>query len=338
MKQEERHRANVGPRSATSLVAAVVIGCSAALSSAHGETAGLSASGELEEIVVTAEKRESTVQKTPISMTAISGAQLVEEGLSRIEDVALETPGISMKEFSPGQTEYEMRGLPSSGGSSATVGLYVNDVPMAAPAASVNGKAMIDPDLYDLQRVEVLRGPQGTLYGAGSMGGTIRLITAPPEFNKFEGTSQTIASDTAHGGFNWGESAMINLPIIDDKLAVRLVGTDKYDDGWINRIVVSPFPIGPGGTCGWATCTRGNVQAAPVVANYPNSNWDRLSGGRASVRYQPTDALTIDLMTLYQGMATGAFPQVDQEIGLNTLAHYEPFNIESPFKDTFKIY
>ena len=111
--------------------------------------------GELEEVVVTAEKRESTVQKTPISMTALSAAQLVEQGLKSIEDVAVETPGISMKQFSPGQTEYEMRGLSSGGGSSATVGLYLNDVPMTAPAGSVNGKALIDPDLYDLQRVEV---------------------------------------------------------------------------------------------------------------------------------------------------------------------------------------
>jgi outer membrane receptor protein involved in Fe transport len=215
----------------------------------------------LAEVVVTAEKRESTVQKTSLSITAVSSQQLIEQGLSRLEDIAASTPGISMKQFSPGQTEYEMRGLPSTGGSSATVGLYLNDVPMAASANSFNGKAAIDPDLFDLQRVEVLRGPQGTLYGAGSMGGTIRLITAPPVLNKFEGSSQTSASDTEHGGLNWGQSAMINLPIKDDVLALRLVGTDKYNDGWIDRIVVNPFPIGPTGACGWPTCTRGDVRA-----------------------------------------------------------------------------
>jgi iron complex outermembrane receptor protein len=305
--------------------------------SVHAAEPASAGAGELEEIVVTAEKRESTVQKTPISMTALSAAQLVEQGLKSIEDVAVETPGISMKQFSPGQTEYEMRGLSSGGGSSATVGLYLNDVPMTAPAGSVNGKALIDPDLYDLQRVEVLRGPQGTLYGAGSMGGTIKLITAPPEFNKFEGSSQSIVSDTTHGGINWGESAMLNLPLVDDRLALRLVGTHQYSDGWIDRIVVSPFPVGPGGTCGWATCARGNVLAAPVVKNLPKSNWDNLDGGRGSVRFQPTDALSFDLMVMYQARTTGAFSQVDQEIGLDTLAHYEPFNIESPFRDTFRI-
>lgn len=292
----------------------------------------------LEAIVVTAERHNSTVLNTPISITAISGAQLVAQGLSSLEDVAAQTPGISMKQFSPGQTEYEMRGLPSSGGSSATVGLYVNDVPMAASAGSFNGKAMIDPDLFDLARVEVLRGPQGTLYGAGSMGGTIRLITAPPEFNKVQVASQSIVSETAHGGLNWGQSGMVNLPLIDDKLALRLVGTDKYNDGWINDIVVNPFPIGPTGACGWPTCTRGDVQAAPVVSNTRNSNWERLAGGRAALRYQPTDDLRIDLLGMYQGLSLGGFPQADASVGIDALSHYQPVDVPTRFKDTFKVF
>jgi iron complex outermembrane recepter protein len=291
----------------------------------------------LAEVVVTAEKRESTVQKTSLSITAVSSQQLIEQGLSRLEDIAASTPGISMKQFSPGQTEYEMRGLPSTGGSSATVGLYLNDVPMAASANSFNGKAAIDPDLFDLQRVEVLRGPQGTLYGAGSMGGTIRLITAPPVLNKFEGSSQTSASDTEHGGLNWGQSGMINLPIKDDVLALRLVGTDKYNDGWIDRIVVNPFPIGPTGACGWPTCTRGDVTSAPTVAKYDDSNWERLTGGRATLLYQPTDALTINLMEMYQGLRLGGFPQVDASVGIDALSTYSPVDEGLDFKDTFKL-
>jgi len=292
----------------------------------------------LAEIVVTAEKRESTVQKTPLSITALSSQQLLERGLSRLEDIASQTPGISMKQFAPGQTEYEMRGLPSSGGSSATVGLYVNDIPMASSANSFNGKAAIDPDLFDLQRVEVLRGPQGTLYGAGSMGGTIRLITAPPDVIKFEGAAQSTVSETAHGGFNWGESVMVNLPVTDNVLAVRLVGTDQYNDGWIDRIVVSPFPVGPTGACGWQTCTRGAVASANVVANYRDTNWERLSSGRAAVRYQPVDGLTIDLMGMYQRLRLGGFPQVDASVGVDALSHYSPVDEADKFIDTFGLY
>ncbi len=260
----------------------------------------------LQDVVVTAERREETVQKIPISITAVTGEQLQERGISRLEDLAAETPGISMKQFAPGQTEYEMRGLPSSGGSSATVGLYVNDVPLAASANSFMGKAAIDPDLFDLQRVEVLRGPQGTLYGAGSMGGTIRLITAPPNSKDFEAAAQSDVSHTQHGGLNWGTSGMVNLPIQDNVLAVRLVGTDKYDHGFIDRTVASPFPIGPGGTCGFVTCTRGNVESAPVVAKYDNYNWERLLGGRIGVRFTPNEQLTTDLFVMYQGIHLGS--------------------------------
>jgi iron complex outermembrane recepter protein len=292
----------------------------------------------IQEIVVTAEKRESTVQHTPFSITAISGDQLLERGLTSLEDVATQTPGISMKQFAPGETEYEMRGLPSTGGSSATVGLYLNEIPMSAPANSFQGKAMIDPTLFDLQRVEVLRGPQGTLYGAGSMGGTIRIITAPPVFNTLQAASQTTLSGTKNGGFNWGQSGMINLPLIDDKLALRLVGTDTYDNGWIDRVVVNPFPIGAGGTCGWIACTRGDVQGAPVVSRQSKTNWERTLGGRAALKYQPIDDLTIDMFFMYQGLHTGAFPQVDASVGIDNLAHYQPNNIDTPFADTFRIW
>ncbi len=292
----------------------------------------------LQEIVVTAEKRESTVQKTPISITAISGDQITAEGLSSMREVAAEVPGISMRSSGPGQTEYEMRGLPSSGGSTATVGMYLNDTPLSAPAASLNGKVTIDPDLFDLSRVEVLRGPQGTLYGSSSMGGTIKMVTNQPKLNEFEAATDTTLSGTTGGGFNRGGSGMVNLPLVNDQLAVRLVGTDKYTEGWIDRLVVSPFPIGPGGTCGFGSCTRGNVAAAPVTQSFPRSNWEHLSGGRGSVLYKPTDALSIDLMAMYQGIKMGAPSQVDVPPGPDVLAHYQPFNIAEPYQDVFRLY
>jgi len=296
-------------------------------------------SDELQEIVVTAERRESTVLKTPISITAISGEDLQAQGLTRLEDVAAEVPGISMKQFAPGQTEYEMRGLPSSGGSSATVGMYVNDVPFATSANSLVGKEAIDPDLFDLQRIEILRGPQGTLYGAGSMGGTIRLITAPGDVKKFAAASQLGISQTEHGGTNWGVSAMVNFPVVNEVLAVRLVATDKYSPGFIDRIVASPFPIGPTGACGWPTCTRGNVTAAPVVARSDNYNWDRLLNGRVSVRFTPTDELTVDLLAMSQRISLGGFPQADvTSVGVKQLAYYQPQNINDDIRDYVDLY
>jgi outer membrane receptor protein involved in Fe transport len=158
----------------------------------------------LDEIVVTAEKRQETIQNTPISITAFTGQQLAAQGLATVEDLVALTPGISMRTAGPGQTEFEMRGLASSGGSAPTVGFYLDETPLSPPAASITGRVVIDPDLFDLSRVEVLRGPQGTLYGSGSMGGTIRLITNPPKLGETEGAVEGIFSDTQGGGFNPG--------------------------------------------------------------------------------------------------------------------------------------
>src|SRR6201996_7390025 len=193
--------------------AVLLAGTSSMLASlAHAQAvASAEDSGGLAEIVVTAQKRNSTVQETPISITAVSGADLQDRGIGDVATLAAVTPGVSLKSNGPGQTEIEMRGMTSSGGNSATVGFYLDDVPMTAPAGAQNGKVVIDPTLYDLNRIEVLRGPQGTLYGAGSMGGTVRLITNPPDPAAFDASAEAILSGTDGGGFNPGVNAMLNV-------------------------------------------------------------------------------------------------------------------------------
>ena len=101
---------------------------------------------------------------------------------------------------------------------------------------------VIDPDLYDLNRIELLRGPQGTLFGAGSMGGTVRLITNQPDPTGYHASAETILSGTDGGSFNHAENFMVNMPLVQDKLALRIVGTENYTSGWINRITAFPFP------------------------------------------------------------------------------------------------
>jgi len=161
---------------------AAVILAGAAMSSGivDADTAADTDSGTLQEITVTAQKRVSTVQDTPISIAATSGDELQARGITSFADLAQGTPGVSLKSEGPSQTEVEMRGMTSSGGNSATVGFYLDDIPLTGPAGAQNGHVVIDPSLYDLDRIEVLRGPQGTLFGSGSMGGTVRLITNQP--------------------------------------------------------------------------------------------------------------------------------------------------------------
>lgn len=297
-------------------------------------------SGQLDEIIVTAEKRDSTIQQTAISITAITGEQILEQGLTSVEDVAVQTPGISMRSGGPGQTEFEMRGLASSGGSAPTVGFYLDEMVLTPPAGSFNGKVVIDPDLFDLNRIEVLRGPQGTLYGASSMGGTIKLITNQPNLDKFEGSVEGSASDTQGGGFNPSGNLMINVPIIDDKVALRIVATDKYVSGWIDRIVLDPFPLPTNVGCAptaFYGCARGNVLTAPVQADYKDVNWERLKSGRVSLLIQPIDDLSVKIGVVYQRITMGGFSQFDDPPGSSgILAHYQPFNQPEPFSDTFR--
>src|SRR5580658_9349229 len=293
-----------------------------------------SAPAGLEEIVVTAERRVGTVQTTPISITAISGDELRAQGITSASEVGAETPGISEHNSGPGQTEYEMRGISSAGGTSPTVGFYLDDVPLTPAAQALEGKVVIDPNLYDLNRVEVLRGPQGTLYGSSSMGGTIRLITNQPDTSAFAASGQLTGSDTWDGGPNYGANVMVNVPLINDQLAVRIVGTDTYTSGWIDRKVLDPFPLPIAG--GFA---RGNVLAAPVVADHTDVNWERQESVRGSVLWQPVDGLTITPTLMYQKITQGGPNYVDAPLpGVSYEAHYQPYDINEPYSDTFTLY
>jgi outer membrane receptor protein involved in Fe transport len=285
---------------------------------------------QLPDIVVTAQKRASTVDKTPISMTAVSGEDLQDRGITDFSTLAGETPGISMKTNGPGQTEFEMRGVTSSGGNSPTVGFYLDDTPLTAPASAQNGKVVIDPSLYDLNRVEILRGPQGTLYGSSSMGGTIKLVTNQPKLTGFEGSAQATLSGTDGGGLNHAENAMLNVPLIKDELALRLVASQASTSGWIDRIVVGNFPAATSGGK-----VRGDVQAAPVLQDIKGSNSENMQGGRASLTWKPTDKLTITPTVFYQGINQSGPNVFDSDPG--TQAHYQPFGIQEPYSDSITI-
>jgi outer membrane receptor protein involved in Fe transport len=289
-------------------------------------------SEELQEIVVTAEKRESTVQKTPISITAISGADLQAQGLSDMTSVAQQVPGVSFKTSGPGQTEFEMRGLTSTGGESPTVGFYLDDAVLTPAAMAQNGKTVIDPSLFDLNRVEVLRGPQGTLYGAGSMGGTIKLVSNQPDPKAFAANVEVIGSGTTSGGgFNHTENVMLNIPLMQDVAALRLVGTDKYIDGWIDRKVLNPFPPEVNGST-----ARGDVAGAPVAQDFRHSNTEHLQAGRAMLLIQPTDRLSVTLGFMHQSLTQDGSNTIDSP-PLNE-THYQPFDVSEPFEDKFNLY
>jgi iron complex outermembrane recepter protein len=308
------------------LAAAILAGAAMSSGIADADTAADADSGTLQEITVTAQKRVSTVQDTPISIAATSGDELQARGITSFANLAQSTPGVSLKSEGPSQTEVEMRGMTSSGGNSATVGFYLDDIPLTGPAGAQNGHVVIDPSLYDLDRIEVLRGPQGTLFGSGSMGGTVRLITNQPNLTEFHASAESILSGTEGGGFNHDDNFMLNLPLIDDKLALRVVGTENYTSGWIDRIVASPFPlVSPSGTM------RGDVQNAPIENQYPGSNAYQLYAFRTTLLWKPTDNLSVTPSVFYETSLQNGISAFDSVPG--TLAHYQPFDIAEPLSD-----
>jgi len=327
-----------------SLAAGAALCCAAAPrnviatpATAGGET------GEVAEIVVTAEKRESTVQATAISMTAIGGNDLANQDIANIEDLVGKVPGVSLRTAGPGQTEYEMRGLSAGGGTAATVGFYLDETPLSASAVALNGRTVIDPDLFDLNHVETLRGPQGTLYGSGSMGGTIKLVTNQPKLGVFEGATDATVSDTSHGSTNGGGSLMMNIPI-GDITALRFVLTDKYTSGWIDRIVIQPgqfpspnTPAGSPGTSPFCAyfCNRGDVAAAPVLDDIKGSNLERYGSARAILLVKPSDALSVTTTLMYQRIDADGYANFQENPG--GLAIYQPYDQPEPYYDSFKL-
>jgi iron complex outermembrane recepter protein len=305
-----------------------IISCSAGASVALAQQA---ATDQLQEIIVTAQKRESTVQTTPLSITALTGQDLVDRGITDIAAIVQSVPGVSMRTSGPGQTELEIRGLTSSGGNSATVGFYLDDIPLSAPASAQNGKVVIDPNLYDLNRIEVLRGPQGTLYGSGSMGGTIKLVPNAPDPNAFDASAQLILGGTDGGDtLNHTENAMVNLPLADT-VALRLVGSSQVLSGWIDRIVIAQpdFPAPVNAT------TRGNVAAAPIAAIFKDVNDENLRSVRASLLWKPTDRLSIEPTFMYQEITQGGLNLIDSQPGTKT--QYQPYDSPEPFEDRIDI-
>jgi iron complex outermembrane recepter protein len=255
-----------------------------------GQTAA--GSGGLEEIVVTANKLNAQkVLDIPVSIQAIGGDALRAAGVSGIMDVAGQIPGLSIQDLGPGDKKYVIRGINSTG--DATTGVYYGEAVISGSNADDGGGFESDIRLYDLNRIEVLRGPQGTLYGASSMSGTIRFVPNSPDLNALGGYLTTEGSQTSHASGNYNINGEVNLPLIDGVLAVRLVGWKLYDSGYINQTRVGE---GVTGLTNVGTAKAPNFQTLPVkgIGFVKGVNDDDVGGGRAIVRFHPTDELTID--------------------------------------------
>ena len=189
---------------------------------------------QLEKLVVTAQKRTEDVRKVPLSVSVLTGEALKNNQIEDFADLSRSIPNVSFSsQAGAGLSNIEIRGVSSQAGA-ATVGVYLDDVSLTTRNLYSQGTA--EPRFFDIDRVEVLRGPQGTLYGASSLGGTIRYISHQPDMKNFSGDASAETSYTEYGGMNYQAQAVINAPIVEGKVAIRFGVQAGHDSGYIDQV------------------------------------------------------------------------------------------------------
>lgn len=228
-----RHRALTA--SIKGIINAAAIGV-LALNSLALEAAENKKSFVIEEVVVTATKRgAASAQDVPIAISAFDASRLEDMGVTQFDQWAGQVPGLNFEDWGPGDKDFVIRGINSPTG--ATVGVYFDEAVITGRFLENGGGRQVDFKLHDIERVEVLKGPQGTLYGANSMSGTIRIITEKPNLETIDAFLETELSDTDNAdNNNYAVNGMLNIPLVENKAALRVVGWKHDDAGYIDNI------------------------------------------------------------------------------------------------------
>jgi outer membrane receptor protein involved in Fe transport len=230
------------------------------------------------EIVVTAQRRSESLSKVPVSIAAFSQAKMDAQGVRNVADIARLTPGLSFGTggfFTNSNTYIAIRGIDSQVGAQTT-GIYIDDTPIQSRKTG-NGIANAFPQIFDLERVEVLRGPQGTLFGAGAEGGVVRFITPKPSLDKYSGYARSELSFTEHGDPSYESGLAVGGPIVQDTLGFRVSAWYRRDGGYVDRVT---YP------------TKAVVDS--------NANWDNAQAYKASLLWSPAPNVEITPSVYYQ--------------------------------------
>lgn len=249
-----------------------------------GVTAPVSAqeTDAIEEIIVTAQKREQTLQEVPVSI-AVFDAELIERMNARdFSDFADMVPGMTFATTGVGNSQYIIRGIGQVGTNlSPTTGVYLDEIPLQTHTTN-----QPDPILFDIARIEVLRGPQGVLFGSSAMGGTVRIVSNQPDASHFESMVDVGFSSIEDGDESWDVRAMVNVPLVDDTLALRVVATTGFDGGWIDDLK----PV-------TADLFENIDNPSAIIEDINSTDYDMV---RAALSYTPDETLTITPSILYQ--------------------------------------
>jgi len=262
-----------------------VLGCALAIPvMAVAQEAADTKAGQLEEVVVTAQKRTERLQDVPVPVTALNADSLAERNQTRLQDYFSDVPGLNLTSTGSGQMNLSIRGLTtgSAGGGGATVGVTIDDVPRGANTAPAFSSTLYeDLDPSDLERIEVLRGPQGTLYGASSIGGLIKFVTADPSTSAFKGRAQLLLNSTK-GTLGYGVRGAVNLPV-NDEVAFRVSGFSRRDPGYVDNVLTGQKDV----------------------------NETNVKGGRVSALWRPSENLSLKLAAMLQKTEGDGSSEVD---------------------------
>ena len=339
-----------------SAISAILAGAPAAHAATEPE------STTLQEVVVTAQKRTEYLQNVPISIEVLDNKKLEQLHVVSLDDYVKYSPSISYSRAEgqggngqPGTSHIYMRGVVSGAnenhsGSQPSVGTYLDE----QPVTTIDGS--LDVHLYDIQRIEVLEGPQGTLYGASSEAGTVRIITNKPDPTKFSAGYDVEGNRVDHGGTGWQAQAFVNTPL-STFAAIRLVGWDEHDAGFIDNIAgtnqsaciqngVRTFPSWagqPGGTFTSSAGSSANVAPCPTVAPlgagsinnnaYVGTNYNTVEtkGGRIALKVDLNDNWTVTPTVMGQTVSTSGFFGYDPAVGDLKVAHFGPERSDDTF-------
>jgi iron complex outermembrane recepter protein len=188
---------------------------------------GEAPTGGFDEIIVTATRKAESVQKVPIAIQALSSDFLAQRQVKGLQDYAALLPSVSFAGIGPGRNEVYFRGIVPAGGAYASVGYYLDEIP-------ITGQEVPDIQVYDMERLEAISGPQGTLFGAGSLAGVLRFITAKPKIGKFEFGADSEVNKFGKGGYGGTIKSYINIPV-SDRLAIRAMGYYRKEGGYIDN-------------------------------------------------------------------------------------------------------
>lgn len=270
----------------------------------------------LNTVEVTAQRRREPIREVPMQVNTLSAEELQREGDQGIRDYMGKQPGVNLNDGGgAGQAQLSMRGVTTGNQVSPTVSVYIDDVPFGSSTLYGSGSLFaLDMGLLDLNHLEILRGPQGTLYGAGAMGGLLKYVTNEPDTQEFSGVAGATFSTTKHGGFNHTESAAMNIPLKEDVAALRLSLFNDDNAGYVNA-------IGPASRKGADGATR--------------------RGARASLQITPTSDLTIRLTATGQTIRRDGTSFVDYDVQ-NRRPLYGDLTqfrkVGEPFKQSLGVY